>query len=112
MGLPLVAKASLRLKQSKELTPLHVHLLRDPIVRLPRSLFPRCKMQLYTSNMNSREIIAKLEGNGGYKVAQKGSHVQFKHPTKPGRVTVPYCNRDIPLGTLRSIEKQAGLKLR
>jgi predicted RNA binding protein YcfA (HicA-like mRNA interferase family) len=61
---------------------------------------------------NSREIIAKLEGDGWFKVAQKGSHVQFKHPAKPGRVTVPYPNRDIPLGTLRSIEKQAGLKLR
>jgi predicted RNA binding protein YcfA (HicA-like mRNA interferase family) len=57
--------------------------------------------------MNSREIIAKREGDGGFKVAQKGSPVQFKHPTKPGRATVP-----IPLGTLRSIEKQAGLKLR
>jgi predicted RNA binding protein YcfA (HicA-like mRNA interferase family) len=67
---------------------------------------------IYTSMKNRREIIAKLEGDGWFKVAQKGSHVQFKHPTKPGRVTVPYPNRDIPLGTLRSIEKQAGLKLR
>jgi len=62
--------------------------------------------------MNSREIIAKLESDGWFKVAQKDLHVQFKHPPKPGRVTVPYPNRDIPLGTLRSIEKQAGLKLR
>jgi len=67
---------------------------------------------IHTLKMNSREIIAKLEGDGWYKVAQKGSHVQFKHPTKPGRVTVPYPNRGIALGTLRSIEKQAGLKLR
>ena len=42
----------------------------------------------------------------------KGSHVQFKHPTKPGRVTVPYPKKDIPLGTLKSIEKQARIKLR
>jgi predicted RNA binding protein YcfA (HicA-like mRNA interferase family) len=38
--------------------------------------------------------------------------VQFKHPVKRGRVTVPHPERDLPAGTLRSIEKQAGLKLR
>ena len=45
-------------------------------------------------------------------MAQKGSHVQFKHPDKKGRVTVPHPERDIPVGTLKSIEKQSGLKLR
>ena len=62
--------------------------------------------------MNSREVIAALRADGWYQVAQKGSHVQFRHPTKPGRVTVVYPIKDIPLGTLRSIEKQAGIKLR
>lgn len=61
--------------------------------------------------MNSRELVRVLEANGWRKVAQKGSHVQFKHPDKPGRVTVPHPKKDLPLGTLRSIEKQAGLKL-
>jgi predicted RNA binding protein YcfA (HicA-like mRNA interferase family) len=62
--------------------------------------------------MNSKAVIAALKADGWVRVAQKGSHVQFKHPTKPGRVTVPHPRRHIPLGTLRSIEKQAGLKLR
>jgi predicted RNA binding protein YcfA (HicA-like mRNA interferase family) len=62
--------------------------------------------------MQSREIIKRLTADSWRKVAQKGSHVQFKHPTKPGRVTVPHPKRDIPTGTLRSIEKQCGLKLR
>ena len=62
--------------------------------------------------MNSRDIIAALEAEGWVQVAQKGSHVQFKHPTKPGRVTVPHPNRDIPIGTFKSIEKQANLKLK
>jgi predicted RNA binding protein YcfA (HicA-like mRNA interferase family) len=62
--------------------------------------------------MRSREIIAKLTAAGWQKVAQKGSHAQFKHPTKPGRVTVPHPKRDIPVGTLRSIEMQCGFKLR
>ncbi len=62
--------------------------------------------------MNSKDIIAALRADGWIQVAQKGSHVQFKHPTKLGRVTVPHPKRDIPMGTLRSIEKQAGLKLK
>jgi predicted RNA binding protein YcfA (HicA-like mRNA interferase family) len=62
--------------------------------------------------MNSRDVIKALEADGWRPVGQKGSHVQFKHPSKPGRVTVVHPTRDIPLGTLRSIEKQSGLKLR
>jgi predicted RNA binding protein YcfA (HicA-like mRNA interferase family) len=46
------------------------------------------------------------------QVAQKGSHVQFSYPTKKGRVTVPHPKRDVPIGTLKSIERQSGLKLR
>ncbi len=53
-----------------------------------------------------------LKADGWFKVAQVGSHVQFKHPTKPGRVTVPHPKRGLPTGTLKSIENQAGLKLR
>jgi predicted RNA binding protein YcfA (HicA-like mRNA interferase family) len=62
--------------------------------------------------MKSRDVIAALEGDGWFEVARKGSHVQFKHPEKPGRVTVPHPDRDIPIGTLESIEKQSGLRLR
>jgi predicted RNA binding protein YcfA (HicA-like mRNA interferase family) len=50
--------------------------------------------------------------DGWYEVAQVGSHLQFKHATKLGRVTVPHPKRDLPIGTLKSIEKQAGIKLR
>jgi predicted RNA binding protein YcfA (HicA-like mRNA interferase family) len=62
--------------------------------------------------MNNRQIIAALEADGWVEVAHKGGHVQYKHPTKPDRVTVPHPKKDLPLGTLKSIEKQAGLKLR
>jgi predicted RNA binding protein YcfA (HicA-like mRNA interferase family) len=62
--------------------------------------------------MNSRDIVSALKADGWEQVAQKGSHVQFKHPTKPGRVTVPHPQKDFPIGTLRSIEKQSGLKLK
>jgi predicted RNA binding protein YcfA (HicA-like mRNA interferase family) len=62
--------------------------------------------------VDSREVIQKLKRDGWYEVAQAGSHKQFKHPAKKGRVTVPHPKRDIPIGTLRSIEKQAGIRLR
>ena len=62
--------------------------------------------------MHSREIISVLQRDGWVPVTQKGSHVQFKHPIKKGRVTVPHPERDVPIGTLKSIEKQSGLKLR
>lgn len=62
--------------------------------------------------MNSRDIISALAADGWVQVAQKGSHKQFKHPTKPGRVTVPHPSKDLPRGTLKSIEKQSGLTLR
>jgi predicted RNA binding protein YcfA (HicA-like mRNA interferase family) len=67
---------------------------------------------VYIHTMHSREIIDKLLGGQWFKVSQKGDHVQFKHPMKAGRVTVPNPERNIPIGTLKSIEKQSGLKLR
>ncbi len=62
--------------------------------------------------MSSREVVRRLLDDGWYEVAQVGSHVQFKHTAKAGRVTVPHPKRDLPIGTLKSIEKQAGIKLR
>ena len=62
--------------------------------------------------METRRIIKALETDGWQHVATKGDHSQFKHPVKPGRVTVPHPKRDLPVGTLRSIEKQSGVKLR
>lgn len=62
--------------------------------------------------MDSRQVIKLLQQDGWYEVGQAGSHRQFKHPVKKGRVTVVHPKRDIPMGTLRSIGKQAGIKLR
>jgi predicted RNA binding protein YcfA (HicA-like mRNA interferase family) len=61
--------------------------------------------------MSSREVIRELLKHGWVEVAHVGSHKQFKHANKVGRVTVPHPKRDIPVGTLKSIEKQAGIKL-
>jgi predicted RNA binding protein YcfA (HicA-like mRNA interferase family) len=60
--------------------------------------------------MDSRTVIKILKADGWFEVNQVGSHKQFKHPTKKGRVTVMHPKKDIPLGTLKSIQTQAGLK--
>jgi len=57
------------------------------------------------------EVLRRLQDDGWYLVATRGSHRQFKHPTKPGRVTVPgRPNDDLAPGTQGSIFKQAGWK--
>ncbi|MDE8035648.1 type II toxin-antitoxin system HicA family toxin [Actinobacillus equuli subsp. equuli] len=60
--------------------------------------------------MDSRTLIKRIEDDGWYEVAIRGSHHQFKHPTKKGRVTVPHPKKDLPNGTVKSILKQAGLE--
>ena len=62
--------------------------------------------------MTSREVLVRLAAHGWYVVATRGSHLQLKHPTKRGRVTVVHPSRDLAVGTLRSIEKQSGVRLR
>lgn len=61
--------------------------------------------------MKVREAIRMIEDDGWYLVATRGSHRQFKHPTKPGRVTVAgKPSDDLAPGTFNSILKQSGLK--
>lgn len=62
--------------------------------------------------VTSVEIIKKLRKDGWYKVDQKGSHIQFKHPTKKGRVTVKHPVKDVTLDNIKSMEKQSGIKLK
>jgi predicted RNA binding protein YcfA (HicA-like mRNA interferase family) len=62
--------------------------------------------------MKVREAIRTIEGEGWYLARTRGSHRHFKHPDKPGIVTIAgHLNVDIPKGTLNSILKQAGLKI-
>jgi predicted RNA binding protein YcfA (HicA-like mRNA interferase family) len=56
-------------------------------------------------------ILRMPHADGWYLVATRGSHLQFKHPTKPGRVTVAgKPSDDLAPGTLNRILKQSGLK--
>ena len=61
--------------------------------------------------MDSRQLIAMIMKNGWVLINARGRHYQFRHPQKPGRVTVPHPKRDLPKGTVHSILKQAGLQL-
>ena len=62
--------------------------------------------------MKVRDAIKLIEGDGWFLVRTRGSHRHFKHPTKPGLVTIAgNPGVDIPKGTLNSILKQAGLKI-
>jgi predicted RNA binding protein YcfA (HicA-like mRNA interferase family) len=61
--------------------------------------------------MKVSEVLRLLQDDGWFLAATRGSHRQFKHPSKPGRVTVPgKPSDDLAIGTLNSILKQAGLK--
>jgi predicted RNA binding protein YcfA (HicA-like mRNA interferase family) len=61
---------------------------------------------------DSRDLTRELEADGWRFVGATGSHHHFKHPTKPGKVTVPHPRRDLHPKTVRSIYRQSGLKER
>lgn len=63
--------------------------------------------------MKVKDLIKLIENDGWELIRTKGSHRQFKHPTKSGTVTVAgKLSVDIPRGTLNNILKQADLKNR
>jgi len=70
------------------------------------SLLDGCRVKV-------RDVIGLIEDDGWFVVATRGSHRQYKHATKPGRVTVAgKPSGDMAPGTLNSVLKQAGLKER
>lgn len=60
--------------------------------------------------MTSTELIKMLEADGWKLDRVRGSHHQFRHPSKPGSVTVVHPKKDVPKGTLGSVLRQAQLK--
>ena len=63
--------------------------------------------------LKPQEIVRILENLDFVEVRQKGSHKQFRHPTRAGKTTVPvHGSKDVPLPVLKSIEKQSGVVLR
>ena len=62
--------------------------------------------------MHSRDVMRLLQRDGWQQTRVSGDHHIFRQPVKPGLVIVPHPVQDIPIGTLRSIERQSGLTLR
>lgn len=64
-----------------------------------------------TPRLTANEVITHLKKNGFLKVTQKGSHLKLFHPTTRKIAIVPiHSNQILPIGTLKSIEKQSGLE--
>jgi predicted RNA binding protein YcfA (HicA-like mRNA interferase family) len=62
------------------------------------------------ANLKAREVVRALQKGGFFVHEQTGSHVQLKHPNRPGRVTIPFHERhDVPKHIVKSIIRQAGL---
>ena len=61
--------------------------------------------------MKVRDVVRLLEADGWYQVRMRGSHRQFKHPSKRGLVTVAgHSGDELAIGTLSNVRRQAGLK--
>ena len=60
--------------------------------------------------LKPREMEKIIFDDGWILKSQEGSHRHYIHPTKPGKVTIPFHNKDLSKGTENSIKKQAGLK--
>ena len=81
------------------------------IIIQTKQYLDKCCVMVYNYNMKIKEIIKIIEKDGWFLAAQKGSHRQFKHLEKKGRVTIAgKLSSDLAAGTLNSIFKQAGLK--
>jgi predicted RNA binding protein YcfA (HicA-like mRNA interferase family) len=61
-------------------------------------------------NYSSKEVIRILESDGWYLSCTKGDHHQFKHPSKPGKTTVPHPIKNLGVAIIKSISKQSGIK--
>lgn len=61
-------------------------------------------------SLSSKEVIRILRADGWYEVSCVGDHHQFRHPTKPGKVTVVHPEKTMSKNMLKNIEKQAGIK--
>ena len=66
--------------------------------------------RIYNSGMNSKELIKALEKDGWVLRGSKGSHHVFNHPYKGGHITIPHPKKDLGIGLVQKLLKQAGMK--
>ncbi len=80
----------------------------DPLV-CPQNLH-QISVVCIVHNVNSKELIRRLEGEGWVLRGVKGSHHIYTHPTQSGHISVPHPKRDLGVGLVHKLLKQAGLK--
>lgn len=66
--------------------------------------------RIMEERVKSRELIREPEDDGWVLVRSRGSHHHFRHPLKPGTITVPHPKKDLGRGLVQKIRKQAGLR--
>ena len=66
--------------------------------------------KIYNALMNSKELIKALEKDGWVLRGSKGSHHVFNHPRKAGHITAPHPKKDLGIGLVQKLLKQAGIK--
>jgi len=66
--------------------------------------------RIYNLGMNSKELIKALEKGGWLLRSSKGSHHVFNHPHKAGHITIPHPKKDLGIGLVQKLLKQAGMK--
>ena len=79
---------------------------------MAKASIPGGATSVYNTHMRSADLIRMLERDGWQHVGGKGDHVKLKHRCRGGHVVAPHPRKDIPVGTLRNIYRQAGWKWR
>ena len=66
--------------------------------------------RVYRTHVNSKDLIKQLESQGWQLRNVKGSHHVFRHPERPGHISVPHPRKDLGVGLVAKLLKEAGLK--
>jgi predicted RNA binding protein YcfA (HicA-like mRNA interferase family) len=109
-----VGGGALRAAPGQQLTKIYTHSTRIVLAGTFGRVYKThiSKGEGMGKTVSSKEAITSIEADGWREVGQDGSHKQFKHPTKPGKVTIPHPRKELAIGTLKSIERQSGVRLR
>ena len=58
----------------------------------------------------ARELERIIRKEGWYFIGQEGSHRHYAHPTKPGKITIPFHSKDVSKAVENNVLKQAGIR--
>ncbi len=73
--------------------------------------YSKARFVCIITHVDSRAILKAFEADGWTLKRITGSHHHYTHPTKPGFNTVPHPKKDLPVGTVKAMERQSGIPL-